>query len=213
MDSLKLIYGDQVMIKGQPQALSEPANPGEFNYKRFLSFSQIYHQQFTRDPILLVGHKPSNALIAQAYLWREKLTQLLKTNIHREQSYQIAKALILGQKDELQDEVSAAYAAAGAMHVLAVSGLHVGIVYGIFWLVLKRFQRKRWVRYASAALLVLILWAFALLTGLSPSVMRAATMFRPLSSPKRLLARPISIMYYRFQLSFLSWPIHTYWYL
>lgn len=93
------------------------------------------------------------------------------------QANQIAKALLLGQKKSLDKEVSEAYATAGAMHVLAVSGLHVGIIYGFFFLFVKPYRlsvRKR-VLYLSG--LILLIWSYAMLTGMSPSVMRAATMF------------------------------------
>src|SRR5690606_10468190 len=97
--------------------------------------------------------------------------------IHTPHSNQIAKALLLGQNKHLDKEVSEAYVTAGTMHVLAVSGLHVGIVYGFFFLFIKPYQlaNKKRILYLSG--IILIIWIYALITGMSPSVLRAATMF------------------------------------
>jgi competence protein ComEC len=97
--------------------------------------------------------------------------------IHDKQANQIAKAILLGQKKNFDKEVSDAYVTAGAMHILAVSGLHVGIVYGFFFLFIKPYRLKVRKRVVYLSVIILLIWGYALLTGMSPSVMRAATMF------------------------------------
>jgi competence protein ComEC len=83
----------------------------------------------------------------------------------------------LGVKDDLDPEVRDAYAASGAMHVLAVSGLHVGIFYWLILVLAKPFQKGPASKWIIAIISLLVLWSYALVTGLSPSVMRAVTMF------------------------------------
>ena len=80
-------------------------------------------------------------------------------------------------KDELDFEVKQAYATAGAMHVLAVSGLHVGIIFLILNTLLAILDTSKKGRIVKAIILLISLWSYAMITGLSPSVLRAATMF------------------------------------
>ena len=108
---------------------------------------------------------------------RQFLLSSLKSNGIEGDQYAIASALILGSKDELGFEVKQAYATAGAMHVLAVSGLHVGIIFLILNTLLSALDTSKKGRIVKAIILLIVLWSYALLTGLSPSVLRAATMF------------------------------------
>jgi competence protein ComEC len=89
----------------------------------------------------------------------------------------IASALILGFKDYLNEPLKKSYASAGAMHVLAVSGLHVGIIYILLKSLFFFLRKSKKGKYLEALLSFLALWGYAILTGLSPSVIRAATMF------------------------------------
>ena len=89
----------------------------------------------------------------------------------------VVSALTVGEKRELTDELKAVYSAAGTSHVLALSGLHVGMIVGIFWILLTPLKRWRYGKNAASVLLVICLWMFAFLSGLSASVVRAVTMF------------------------------------
>jgi competence protein ComEC len=98
--------------------------------------------------------------------------------VRRPESKQIALALLLGQKESLSKEVKQAYSATGTQHILAVSGLHVGIIYSILLLPLTFFKQKGHVLQKSYLIFVLgLIWIYALMTGFSPSVVRAVVMF------------------------------------
>jgi len=84
---------------------------------------------------------------------------------------------LLGQQDELDSETRDSFASAGVMHVLAVSGLHLGIIMLILTFVLKPIKKVRYGKQGYLVLILLIIWFFAFFTGLSPSVFRAAVMF------------------------------------
>ena len=171
-------YGDVLLIKGNPQRIAAPANPEEFDYKRFLSFKNIHHQQFVRSgAVMQIGFSPPSRLAYYAIKSREWAETTLKGNIAGEQEQGLASALVLGVKDGLDDELLSAYKATGAMHVLAVSGLHVGILYGLFLFLLKPLYRFRGGPWLLAGISILVLWGYAFITGLSPSVLRAVTMF------------------------------------
>ena len=216
-------YGDKILVKGNPQELKPPANPGEFDFKRFLSFKNISHQQFVqpRDVKFLepASRKGFIYFSHQARAWSMKK---LNEFIQGEDERAIAIALVLGVTDGIDNDLQNAYAASGAMHVLAVSGMHVGIIYAIILFLFKPLNKYRWSKWMVAILSLILLWAFAFVTGLSPSVLRAVTMFsfiavaRPFgrrtniyntlaaSAFVLLIYNPYLIMSVGFQLSYLA---------
>jgi competence protein ComEC len=216
-------YGDVLIIKGSPQELTEPANPGEFNYKRFLTFRKIYHQQFVRkENVAWVSYSPPFWFMQKAIETRTWADAKLKHAVTGEREGAIASALVLGVTDGLDNELLTAYSATGAMHVLAVSGLHVGIIYWLILLLLKPLNRSNAGKWLLALTSIFILWSYAFVTGLSPSVLRAVTMFTfvALARPWRqtpniyntlaasafclLMYEPYLIMSVGFQLSFIA---------
>ncbi len=216
-------YGDVLLINGSPQALTEPANPGEFDYKRFLTFRKIYHQHFLRDGhVLQIDHQPPNLAMDYSIRARVWADDALKRNIAGEREQATASALVLGVTDGLDNELLGAYAATGSLHVLSVSGLHVGIIYWLILLVLKPLNKTTSGKWILALISIVILWGYAFVTGLSPSVLRAVTMFsfvavaQPWSKRTNiyntlaasacclLLFEPYLIMSVGFQLSYLA---------
>lgn len=226
LDTLKggsLSYGDLLFVQGKPVPTLPPANPGEFDYRGYLVYNRIHHQHFIRDQFVLIGHRPPNWFVSKASFLRNKSINVINSFIAEESVRGIVLALVLGVKDDLQDDVIQAFSATGAMHVLAVSGLHVGIIYAIIFLLLKRFGiSKPKYKYWRALISILVLWCYALLTGLSPSVLRAVTMFSFISVGQALsrhtniyntlaasalvllLYNPYLIMSVGFQLSYLA---------
>ncbi|UII30164.1 ComEC family competence protein [Fulvivirga ulvae] len=220
--SRQLKYGDQLLVKGKPGAIKPPQNPGEFDYKRFLSFKNIYHQHYLREGDFQVVGNTQNPVFAFAFWAKAWAAGVLAENVDSNRELGIVQALVMGIKDDLDDDTQKAYAASGATHVLAVSGLHVGIIYGIIFFVLSRFQTSARGRWIVAGICILILWFYALLTGLSPSVLRAVTMFTfviigqatgrdsniyntlAISAFCILMYDPLLIMSLGFQLSYLA---------
>ena len=171
-------YGDVLLIQGQPRAVLTARNPYEFDYATFLGLSQVYHSHFvTEGEMVLLAHRPLSLLKVWSYKALHYCQVFLAQYIHAPEARAVVLALVLGQKDALTPAVRAAYAGTGTMHVLAVSGLHVGILYWFLSLligVLKPTQRIQWL---SPLVSVALLWFYACLTGLSPSVLRATIMF------------------------------------
>lgn len=216
-------YGHVLLINGAPGEIAPPANPGEFDYKRFLSYRNIFHQHFLRSGSAMhVDSTRGNPVIQLAYTIRERAQQTLHAHISGRQQQAIASALILGVKDGLDNDLTQAYAASGAMHVLAVSGLHVGIIYMIIVFLLQPLTHSRHGKWILAFTSIMLLWGYAMITGYSPSVLRAVTMFsfvalaRPLnyrtniynilaaSAFLLLLVNPYLVMSVGFQLSYLA---------
>ena len=154
-------------------------NPHAFNFKKYWHHQNIHYQGFVKaDHWQLLKRKQGNYIIDKALNTRNRFLQILKKNLSTENEYAVASALILGDKQSLDSDLKNAYSGTGAMHVLAVSGLHVGLVYlGLaFLLGLLKIKNWYWI-FIRTTLIIISIWLFALLTGASPSVMRAATMF------------------------------------
>lgn len=186
----KLQPGELVYIIGHPDPVAAPTNPFEFDYQRFLATRQIFHTHFVNAGVIRIGkisQQPLNDLVLKI---RASFMERIDRYIPSPHSNQIAKALLLGQKQDLDEEVSEAYITAGTMHVLAVSGLHVGIIYGFFFLFLKPHRLAGKTRVLYLSLVILIIWLYALITGMSPSVLRAATMFTLMGLAQMKSRRP-----------------------
>lgn len=170
--------GDKILIEGNPQQTKAPANPGEFDYKRFLEARNIHHQHYVKSgKVKFLENTSPNWILQQAHDTRVWADGILRKYIHGQREYALASALVLGVTDGIDNELLNAYAAAGTMHVLAVSGLHVGIVYWMILILFKPFKRYKTSEWILAGLSLVILWSYAVVTGLSPSVLRAVTMF------------------------------------
>ncbi|MEZ4801852.1 MAG: ComEC/Rec2 family competence protein [Gelidibacter sp.] len=157
--------------------LNRPLNPYQFDYKNYLSKRYIEHQISVDKSELIQIRSKANTIYGFAAELREKIDQKLKLYNFRTDELAIIDALLLGQRKDISQDTYNNYVNAGAIHILAVSGLHVGIILLMLnWL----FKPIEWIKYGKlikTILLVLILCGFAIIAGLSPSVMRAVGMF------------------------------------
>ncbi len=216
-------YGDVLLLSGSPEELKEPSNPGEFDYKKFLTYRKTYHQHFIREgDVVKIAHEPSSSIVAYSIMAREWADRAIKENVRGEQEQATASALVLGVTDGLDNDLIGAYAATGSLHVLSVSGLHVGIIYWLILLIFRPLNKTTRGKWVLAVFSVIVLWGYAFVTGVSPSVLRAVTMFsfvalaRPWGQKTNiyntlaasafclLLYEPYLIMSVGFQLSYLA---------
>ncbi|MEQ8555232.1 MAG: ComEC/Rec2 family competence protein [Cyclobacteriaceae bacterium] len=179
-DSLASVlpYGTQLFVHGSFFEIESPKNPDEFNYKRYLVHRNIFAHAFVSyEDFEIVGEGQVNPILDLAYRVRTSSSQMISDYIPGVQEAAVLNALLIGVKDYLDNEIKDAYSAAGAMHVLAVSGLHVGIVYLLITLVFGSLKSTGWGKVVFVAIALGVIWCYALITGFSPSVMRASTMF------------------------------------
>lgn len=219
----KLSYGDEILVNKSPFEIQPPSNPNQFDYKKYINARGIYHQHYLRKEDLTVAGKGTvNPVMLFAYRTRSRALTIFESQIVGPKELSIVQALILGYKNNLDQETKNAYASSGTMHILAVSGLHVGIIYAIFYFLLGRLRSNHKTRWLFAAIVLVVLWFYALVTGFSPSVFRAVTMFSFIivaNASKRstniyntlaasafvlLLYDPMLILSVGFQLSFLA---------
>ncbi|GHA78112.1 ComEC/Rec2 family competence protein [Pontibacter akesuensis] len=174
----ELKYGDVLLVKGAPQEVTPPLNPNQFDYRNYLANKGIHYRHYLQSfQYQKLGHEPNNLILSYSIQLRRNLDEVLRERIGEKREYMIASALILGVKDELDNSIRQAYADTGTMHVLAVSGLHVGLIYTLLMVVLARMNSTARQRWLGAILVLAVLWLYAFITGLSPSVLRAVLMF------------------------------------
>ncbi|MGV3504111.1 MAG: ComEC/Rec2 family competence protein [Adhaeribacter sp.] len=180
-----LAYGDLLLVQGAPQEVKPPGNPGQFDYRRYLAYQQTYHQHY-RYPgqYLVIGTARVSPVVAASVRARDYLDRQLRRYLPSERDYGVATALVLGIKDYLPDDLKNTYAQTGTMHVLAVSGLHVALLFYVLQLLTSRWGQGRSGRLAAFALLLAVTWFYAFVTALSASVLRAVLMFSFIQAAK-----------------------------
>jgi competence protein ComEC len=172
----QLYPGHQIAFETQLYAIENLNNPGSFNYKNFLQKRGIRYQAYIRNKIEKSEGKKIT-LRTIAFNIRTQLIQKYRRAGIPPNEFAVLTALTLGDKNYLSSELQQSFAASGAMHVLAVSGLHVGIIYMIINMMFTPLAYLRRGKILKTPILILLLWAYAFISGLSPSVMRACTMF------------------------------------
>jgi competence protein ComEC len=175
--ALQLVYGDGLLIPGKYFSIDPPFNPAEFNYKKYLAHQNIYYQEFLYPgQYTVVQSNTGNQFIANALALRRKMVQKLKQQLHDPNAIAVASTLILGYKADLSEDVLQAYSKTGTIHVLSVSGAHVAIIWALLAFMLRFLNRVKHGRLIKAIIIIPIIWYYAMLTGFSPAVCRAAVM-------------------------------------
>ncbi|RDK89084.1 ComEC/Rec2 family competence protein [Marinirhabdus gelatinilytica] len=221
-DSLSLAVDDVLLTYGTLQPVPAPKNPHQFNYAAYMKTLGVYAQMRLKQPQILTIKKGNTTIRGFSESIRDHLISKLKNTPLQTKERSILQALVLGQRRDIDKDLYSDYAAAGAIHILAVSGLHVGILYFIVLFLFKPLTYLRYGKIMRSILIVLFLWGFAVLAGLSPSVVRAVTMFtfftfatavdRPTNSFNTLflsffillLFKPNWLFHVGFQLSYLA---------
>ena len=172
-----LRYGDLVAFPAPIREVSGPKNPEEFDYRAYLARKGITGQVFLRqDEWLDLQTNNANPIYAFSYRFRDVLLASLQRSGLSDNEFGVAAAILLGYDDKLADDVRKNYVAAGSMHILCVSGMHVGIIYLLASFLLAFLNRKKWQKMLKHLLLLALIWFYALIAGLSPSILRSALM-------------------------------------
>lgn len=157
--------------------VKKPLNPDQFSYKDYLEKQQVHYQLYADHTNLLQLQNKTHTLFGYAAKLRNHINSKLNPYQYTNDQLSIINALILGQRQNITKEVYDNYTNAGAIHILAVSGLHVGIILLILNLVFKPIERLKNGKFYKTLILVILLWTYALIAGGSASIIRATTMF------------------------------------
>ncbi|MFD0798799.1 ComEC/Rec2 family competence protein [Maribacter chungangensis] len=177
-DSLtKVSVDDELYTINQPNNIKPPLNPHQFSYKAYLKKLGIHHQMGLSPNSYHKSENPSSTLFGIAANARNHIIEKLKASNFGEDELGVIQALLLGQRSDISKETYDNYKNAGAVHILALSGLHIGILLLVLRFLLRPMERLPEGKKISLLLTVLLLWGFAYLAGLSASIVRACTMF------------------------------------
>ena len=175
--SQKLFYGNRLIISCLLTEPEQSVFPGGFDYRRYLNLRGI----FLKTNIKIhhwkqIGCKGKNILYYRALLLRKQLLDILKERGLEGREFGVSSALLLGYVDEVDSDLMKDYAATGVLHILSVSGMHVSMIFLVLEKLLSFLDKWKTGRIIKTLLSLLLIWFYALLTGLSPAVLRAATM-------------------------------------
>lgn len=166
--------GSDLIVYSNIREHQKPLNPNQFDYASYLRNKNIF-AQVRADSFIIVGQQKG------IFYYSDKLRQRILAHLRnggiREKELQVFAALFLGQQQEIDSEILRDYQFAGAVHILSVSGLHVGFVLIMLNFLLDYLPKTgRW-RLIKLIVVIFGLWGFAILAGLSPSVVRSVVMF------------------------------------
>lgn len=190
-DSLPpLHYGSQLVFTKPLQEIKNAGNPGSFDYKTYSLFQGITHQVYlTNDDYVLLPSENPSAIEAFIFQSRKWVVNTLKENISGEKEQGLAEALLIGYKDDLDKNLVQAYSNTGVVHVIAISGLHLGLIYWLLLLLTKPIKGSKKLAWIRFLLIISALWLFSLLAGAQPSVLRSAVMFTVIAGGEVVLRK------------------------
>jgi competence protein ComEC len=193
--SQKLAQGDALMLSGKPVLLPGPSAPGSFDMRDYYSRQGISFQVYVPSEKWRFLSGPGGfSLLRTAGEVRARLLRILQENNVTGEEFAVSAALLLGYVSEIDRELLSDYSSSGAMHILSVSGMHVGVIYLFIEFILGLFERRRQtgsvVSWIKAALMLACIWSYAVLTGLSPPVRRAAIMLGMVIVGKSMKRQP-----------------------
>ncbi|WP_410221418.1 ComEC/Rec2 family competence protein [Pedobacter sp.] len=186
--SVGLNYGDELLIEPIYTPVEPAYNPAEFDFKAWLAARNIYQQVFiNQNKIVKLPSNAANPLLKYAINLRQKQVDFYRKVIKNDEAFAVASTLILGYRANLSQETLSAYSKTGTIHALSVSGMHVGIIYIMINILLLRFSKNtRWMIIIKLVLTITLIWYYALITGLSASVLRSAIMLSAVIFSKQL---------------------------
>lgn len=174
---LKIDIGSKLQAVGTIRKTMPPMNPNQFDYGKYLENQHIYGQMYVNSTSVKSSPIKEKSVFYYAGLLRNRIIQNLEKNHFHKSELSVVVALILGQQQDISPEIVRDYQYAGAVHVLSVSGLHVGFILLFITFLLKPFPNSRSGALVKLIIVITFLWAFGLLAGFAPSVVRSVTMF------------------------------------
>ena len=175
--AIRFSVDDKIVTTLRFDTIKNPLNPYQFNYRSYLAKQQVYHQSSVKYAECLLIKNDKQSLKGWAFHIRKQVNIALKRDGFKGDELAIINALLLGQRIDISKDIMQNYQNAGAVHILAVSGLHVGIILLMLTFLLKPLEKLKHGIIIKLVFIIILLWVFAIVAGLSASIVRAVTMF------------------------------------
>ncbi|MDD3080459.1 MAG: ComEC/Rec2 family competence protein [Paludibacter sp.] len=170
--------GDRLLINAAFQRPDGAVNPAGFDYATYLRRQSVIATAYISEKNWKhCGKNNSFSMFRMAETAQQKLLHIYRDFGINGDEFAVLAALTLGSKDALHPELRQNFSTSGGMHILAVSGLHVGIVYLVLNFLFSLFLKDKKFKIPKALLIIIFLWCYAFITGLPPSVIRSVLMF------------------------------------
>ena len=187
----QLFYGDRILFRAEFIQPQSAAFPNSFDQKRFLNNQNIYYTTYINSGNWkTIPNRGKLNLLRIALLLRNRFLQLLRDNHMQGREFAVTAALLLGYVDEIDQGLLKDYSATGAMHILSVSGMHVGVIFLVLDKILGCLRKIKYGILIKTGLIILMIWFYAMLTGLSPAVLRASVMISLVAVGKAMKRQP-----------------------
>ena len=173
----QLSYGSQIIFNKPLQPIKNSGNPGAFDYRRYCAFQDIYHQAFLKSgEFVVLTQKKEKSIKKFLFDAQEKTVSIFHNYISGDKEKGLAEALLIGYKDDLDKNLVQSYTNTGVVHIIAISGMQLALIYGFLLAIFKPFIKFRLSRFLKPVSIIITLWMFSLMSGASASVLRAAVM-------------------------------------
>ncbi|MCA5005577.1 ComEC/Rec2 family competence protein [Sphingobacterium bovistauri] len=170
-------YGDKIVFLNKIKLVNPPYNPKEFDYRNYLLNKGIGQQCFLQsEELTILGHDFGNPIITYSLNIRSKLIEKFRRYISDDEAFNVAVALIFGYRSQIDQETISAFTNTGTIHVLSVSGLHVSLVFALLNMLLFWMNRFRFGSLIKSIIILIAIWGYVILTGMSPPILRAGIM-------------------------------------
>lgn len=178
-DSIPRLSIGSVIITNKPlQLIKNAGNPGEFNYQRYSRRNNIYYQSFFNQKEYKVAtYNVSYPLKSWLNNLRNGVMSIIDKYINGRNERAVAKALLIGYRKEIDRELYQSFTNTGVVHIIAISGMHLAMIYAAMLVLLKPLRKKNNGKLIGNIITLIVIWLFTLLAGFVPSIARAAVMF------------------------------------
>ncbi len=174
----KLVYGSRIIFRKRLEPIRNTGNPGTFDYERYAAFAGIYHQVYLQaGEFNTIENDKGNWLKKSLFKTREWVVSVMADCIPGKKESGLAEALLIGYKDDLDKTLVQSYTNTGVVHIIAISGLHLGLIYWLLNMLASPLKKRKDLRWLKTCVIIVGLWLFAVLAGGGPSILRSAVMF------------------------------------
>ncbi|MGI6074235.1 MAG: ComEC/Rec2 family competence protein [Fermentimonas sp.] len=175
--SRNLSPGEEIVFYCKFETFKNLGNPDDFNYERYMRIKGFAGTAYVGNADWQSTGRKIKTIYTSSQIFRKRALDFYSSLNLDKDSQAFVSALSLGYKSELSEEIKKSFRTSGSAHVLAVSGLHVGIIYFLIISIFNIFGIRKRHRAVAEIISIIILWWYAFVVGLSPSVVRAVIMF------------------------------------